>query len=823
MKLLDSTLYDEERALERDSIRKGVDRYRRLAESATKRGDGAALQPTERLLAAWFPALESVIEREQLCCDKCLPGVGRAIYGPWLRRLSPEKCAVITLHSVLGRCLRETQGVAVSNLAMTISGAVMAEWNHERIQQMKGEALRDLMKTTKCHLRPHRVNSVAARHIACGECERRTDCRFALDPARWPLKTRGHLGAVLLNGLLSVAVVPGDKGVPFPAFSHEMTYSARTKRTTGIIKLSNPAREVIDAGHIARQFLRPKYQPMVIQPPPWTATDRGGYIELPVSLIKRTRHGAVPNVIHKAVNALNSTPWRINKRMLDVVERLWETGGNIADIPPKSRRLKPPLPEGATETTGHYNNGKPYPVVHWPSQESRLTWKKAAADTYRRNAQEESERVNFILKLDIAQRMAQYDRIYFPHQLDFRGRVYAVPLFLNHQGDDICRGLLEFADPVAPGPMGEYWLKIHLANSCGQDKVSFADRVKWVEGNEDTFRRWRSDPLAHTDWIDADKPLQALAAAYALDDRETAQRVPVQLDGSNNALQHYAAMLRNPDVAALVNLVPADVPQDFYADITAEAQRLVAQDAAAGNKVAQSLEGWIGRDLIKQPTMTVFYGVTDIGARRQLRARLNEAGFYAEGQYHASKYLAGLVLRAVALSCPDVHGAFRWLQLCARIIADSGQQVAWITPLDLPAIQPYKKTSAREVKTILQTITLRDAAGEHPVRRRKQTQAFPPNFVHAIDAAHLMNTAVRLAENGIAFAGVHDSYWTHAGDVPVMSAVIREEFVKLHRTPLLTELHQQLTARYPGLAFPPPPELGNLDVGKVMESDYAFS
>lgn len=41
---------------------------------------------------------------------------------------------------------------------------------------------------------------------------------------------------------------------------------------------------------------------------------------------------------------------------------------------------------------------------------------------------------------------------------------------------------------------------------------------------------------------------------------------------------------------------------------------------------------------------------------------------------------------------------------------------------------------------------------------------------------------------GLAFAGVHDSFWTHAGDVPRMSQLLREQFVALHSQPLLEQL-----------------------------------
>ena len=108
---------------------------------------------------------------------------------------------------------------------------------------------------------------------------------------------------------------------------------------------------------------------------------------------------------------------------------------------------------------------------------------------------------------------------------------------------------------------------------------------------------------------------------------------------------------------------------------------------------------------------------------------------------------------------------------------------------------------------------------------------------------------------GIAFAGVHDSFWTHAADVPVLARLLREAFVDLHSQPLLQNLHDELTARQPGPfgtqarhndeessqrvsedlrtshlgkkkpapQIPNPPALGNLDLNQVREAEYFFN
>ena len=78
---------------------------------------------------------------------------------------------------------------------------------------------------------------------------------------------------------------------------------------------------------------------------------------------------------------------------------------------------------------------------------------------------------------------------------------------------------------------------------------------------------------------------------------------------------------------------------------------------------------------------------------------------------------------------------------------------------------------------------------------------------------------------GIAFAGVHDSFWTHAGTVPVLARQLRSTFLQLHSQPLLKQLLEELQTRFPTLAhkFPALPGTGELDLNEIMDAEYFFS
>ena len=82
---------------------------------------------------------------------------------------------------------------------------------------------------------------------------------------------------------------------------------------------------------------------------PWTSVYDGGYLSVQ-SLVMRAR-GSVYQVeslkradlthVFDALNTLGSLPWKINKRLLKVIESIWSSGGGVAEIPP---RADVPLP-----------------------------------------------------------------------------------------------------------------------------------------------------------------------------------------------------------------------------------------------------------------------------------------------------------------------------------------------------------------------------------------------------------------------------------------------------------------------------------------------
>lgn len=79
-----------------------------------------------------------------------------------------------------------------------------------------------------------------------------------------------------------------------------------------------------------------------------------------------------------------------------------------------------------------------------------------------------------------------------------------------------------------------------------------------------------------------------------------------------------------------------------------------------------------------------------------------------------------------------------------------------------------------QVQTLLQGVHIREENDNLPIAVKRQTTAFPPNFVHSLDSTHMMLTAIEMDKVGVPFAAVHDSYWVHAGNVDAMNDQLRQ-------------------------------------------------
>lgn len=304
--------------------------------------------------------------------------------------------------------------------------------------------------------------------------------------------------------------------------------------------------------------------------------------------------------------------------------------------------------------------------------------------------------------------------------------------------------------------------------------------------------------------------------------------------------------------AAQVNLIPAEKPSDVYTGVSQLVTAAVKRDAENGIEMAKILHDKISRKVVKQTVMTNVYGVTFVGAKEQILSQLKDLPSLAEYKQanskfslpHMALYLTNKVFDSISTMFYGASRIQEWLGSSAKRISlsvsprqidqsmlseedtpapkkpkrkskkDDGDaelppsrkkkdihfmtSVVWTTPLRLPVVQPYRHDKVQLVITNLQNVYITDPSVIDEINSRKQMMAFPPNFIHSLDATHMLLSAKRCHDEDLTFASVHDSFWTHPSDVDTLNRILREAFIDLHSSEVMNNLKAEFEVRYKG-------------------------
>ncbi|KAM3724532.1 DNA-directed RNA polymerase [Dirofilaria immitis] len=598
--------------------------------------------------------------------------------------------------------------------------------------------------------------------------------------------------------------------------------------------------------------------PMEVPPRPWLDSGEGGpyyrssfnvlrahpdypSINVNYEMKKRLKSRKQARPVFDALNDLGVTPWKINEPVLDVAVKVFEMAQAKADeellqklsIPIHPNRVSIP------DYTAKFGNMEidELPINEWRE------YSRAKYEAMKKRNELNSLWCWLLYRLTMAVHFKR-SVLFFPHSMDFRGRVYPITPYLNHMGDDLNRSLLVFAEGRPLGHNGLQWLKLHCINLTGilKEESNFT-RTLYADEILPKILESANSPLSgEMWWVKSEEPWQTLSACIEIrnalqtnDPMTFVSHLPIYQDGSCNGLQHYAALGRDQEGGKEVNLVPAEKPSDVYSSVAVRVEHKRLKDEqnpdSEVHDLALSLRGVmpgsVSRKVIKQTVMTTVYGVTMNGARRQIERQLKAIGMDSDERMKYATYLADKTFRSLNDAFTSSMKMKDWFRDCAEAIVKLMHTVEWITPLGLPVYQPYLETRMEENKVYRLPKSI------------KQVNAFPPNFVHSLDSTHMMLTALYCRRLGITFAAVHDCYWTHACEVDQMNKICREQFVQLHSEPLVKQCAEffrqkylpnwlrtvMLTEEFQELReiFTPRVRQGMLDLGAVRNSTYFFS
>ena len=855
--------------LEHEAYTEGERRFIKNLERQTERGELADNQVAKPLMQTLVPKIAQAVKEWHEGQDGKLstsrPSVAftmlsteeKAVKDRSLR-ISCESAAVIILKVILSKLVKP-EGIPITPMASAIGRTLEDEIRFGRIRDQEKEHFKkaiaeNLNKRAGVSYKKAYMQAVETSMLEQGQLEDAW--------GTWSPTEAVHVGIKMLE-----IVIQSTQLVELKRYG-----AGNAAADVEMVHLSDFWVKKMAQRGFSLAGIAPVYQPCVVPPKPWAGVVGGGYWakgRRPLPLIRLGSKSAVARYedvympeVYDAVNIIQNTPWKVNKKVLDVVNMVEKLNNTPIDDIPQVEPLKPEDYAGETE-------------------EELKAWKKAAAGIYRREKARQSRRLSLSFIVNQANKFSQFKAIWFPYNMDWRGRVYAVPMF-NPQGNDMQKGLLTLAVGKPIGADGFKWLKVHGANCAGVDKVTFEERIKWVEDNHDNIMATTKAPMDNIEWWGKlDSPFCFLAFCFEYagvmhHGLSYSCSLPIAFDGSCSGIQHFSAMLRDHIGGHAVNLTPSGKVQDIYRIVSDRIEEelkvllvngtdneMVTHEDKKTGEITERLKlgtrelarQWLtygmSRKVTKRSVMTLAYGSKEYGFADQVYEDIvmpaidSGSGAMFTEPSQASRFMAKMIWEAVSVTVVAAVDAMKWLQGAAKLLAAEVKDkktgeilkpclpVHWVTPDGFPVWQEYRKKDTTRLNLMflgsfnLQPTVNRGTKKE--LDKHKQESGISPNFVHSQDGSHLRKTVVHTHRKyGVmSFAVIHDSFGTIPADAEYLFRGVRETMVETYRdNDVLLDFYEQFECQLHESQrdkLPELPKKGKLNIEDILSSDFAFA
>lgn len=540
----------------------------------------------------------------------------------------------------------------------------------------------------------------------------------------------------------------------------------------------------------------PKRIPMLVPPKPYTNKWLGGYLlndEITTdSLIKNSRKNKElttirnDNVIYNLVNNISSVGYKINKEVLEFI--LYYNHDYFNDEIIDIKYIHPLL-----------------------KKKSKLTRReKTELDSFL-SKKELQENI-----LGLASVFSELPSFYIPVNLDFRGRLYCIPEFLNYQSTELAKALLLFskAEKIDKNDtMSINYLKLFGATSFGLDKKSAKDRLDWVDSNIKNIIDFRNGELIKK----AENKFLFLAFCFEYnrwliclennDISEFETSLPIQLDATCNGFQHLSLLSLDSNLALELNLNESswnDKPKDFYSFLVSSLMDHFKTELDNNKDLSvEKQEGYqrlidfnLKRFIIKKSIMTIPYNVTSFQLINYIKEnfeRIDKSEWFSiigdkKLKLKNSDFsLLGNGLREVLdYKFPKLNLLLTYLEGLVKVCTLLQIPVLWTLPSGLEVKQSYVMEDEIRIKPFYyhkNTFVLK-VVNKSKFNDEKQIRAFMPNLVHSLDAASLallLDFYFEGRRNGQKnIFTVHDCFGVTANNISNLMDILKLTYVKIY-------------------------------------------
>ena len=546
------------------------------------------------------------------------------------------------------------------------------------------------------------------------------------------------------------------------------------------------------------ELFSPIAYPMLIEPNDWSENRSGGYLLNEVmrghDMVRRGVGLIQGETPYQFLNKIQKVGYRLNPFIVGVAETLLERGYQVGKFVPI---VEVPLP--------------PKPVDIATNKESRKDYRRRAAETMNLNAASFKKSCRTRMTMEAVRMFKDKDEFFIPWSFDYRGRAYPIPAFLTPQDTDFGKSLLKFSQEAFMNSYAEEWLAFQVATTYGLDKAPMHERMQWVAENDEVISAVAQDPIGNLPiWEAADEPFQFLAACdeyyhCVINCDRNYTSLPVATDATCSGLQILAGLCRDARTAGLVNVLPAERPQDAYA--------VVAEHAKPN--VPESVRNYMDRKTVKRVVMTVPYNAKPHSNRGYIREALLEKGIEVDKDDLTATVKA--VRDAMDVVVPGPMAAMKWIEAeVAKAIKRGATELQWVTPSGFVVTQKLNKKLTETIKLqLLGRVEIRIATEDSDkVDLAHHKNATAPNLIHSLDASLLHLSALRF---DAPISLIHDSVLCRATDMSELSTIVRQTYMHLFaENSYLESWADQIGAETE------PPIIGDLCPESVIESTYFF-
>ena len=775
---------EQQETLERNQIKGGLEKLRKDTLHLEKKEYASATVYGSASIATLLPTFIKYLnerKQERITAIKT-KGVGSQLaLMPYLLALDTESQAVIAAKLTFDKVFSpRKKNQLVISVTESIGSAIEAECQMQYYEKIAPPLFAALKETYW-----HQAKGTEYKRKSMQTIMNKHDI---IPWKPWATAWKVKLGGYLLNCL---AVSSGwfesvEKTINNKSDAYVITTDEFNKHKEEIVRIT--------------ELFSPLTKPMLIEPRDWTNVHDGGYyLNQLTNCHEMVRRGEVLPIQGKTtyqfLNQVQKVKYRLSDFVVGVAKELEEREIEVGKFRPV---INHPIP--------------PKPADFDTNKESKKQWKKDAAISHNKNANEWRISCRTRMTMNCAREFEGKD-FYIPWSFDYRGRAYPIPSFLTPQCEDFGKSLLRFADEAPINEDGVKWLAFQVATTYGLDKATMEERLAWVGKRENILLiiRVATDPVNNIgDWEAADEPWQFLAAcheyhAVVMAGKKTTG-LPVATDATCSGLQILAGLARDKSTARLVNVIPSDKPQDAYQVIADESRP----------HIPERLRPYWDRKKTKRCVMTIPYNAKPFSNRQYIRDAFKDIDIEVEKEELTQ--IVQAVRNAMEVVVPGPMKVMRWIEKeVSKAIKNGAQQLIWVTPSGFRVTQKLMKQDWKRVKMqLFGTTNLRVGLPDKDkgVDLLHHKNATAPNLIHSLDASLLHLSATRF---DAPISLIHDSVLCRATDMTYLSTLVRDTYMHLFAE------HDFLKdfARAIG-AESEPPIIGDLQPSEVIESTYFF-